>query len=97
MSLRTLPPVVGRHDPDTSHQAAAEDRTSLRMEVYDLLAAYPPGLTDWEITEALGLGDGDKPSVVNRRRECGAVDTLDRRPSPSGRPCVVWALPGGES
>ena len=97
MSLRTLPPVVGRHDPDTSRAAGSEDRTSLRMEVYDLLAAYPPGLTDWEITEALGLGVGDKPSVVNRRRECGAVDTFERRPSPSGRPCAVWALPEAQS
>ena len=93
MSLRTLPPVVGRHDPDTSRAAGSEDRTLLRHKVRELLAAAPDGATDWELWEATGLGVEHKPSVVNRRRECLAVDTKRRRPSPSSRPCVVWELP----
>lgn len=93
MSLRTMPPVVGHHDPDTSHKAAAVDRTSLRRQVQEILEANPNGLTDWEIWDATGRPGWDKPSVVNRRRECGAVETELRRPSPTGHPCVVWVLP----
>lgn len=96
MSLRTLPPVVGRRDPETS-RVGYEDRDPLRLKVRSILRACPDGLTDWELWEATGLGVEHEPSVVNRRRECGAVSTEARRLSPSGRPCVVWVLPEAES
>lgn len=87
-------PNVRASDPDTSHIAAAENeaRASLRSQVHALLLAHPAGATDWELADLLGLDASEKPSVVNRRRECGAVDTGLRRPSPKGKPCVVWAL-----
>ncbi len=84
---------VRASDPDTSHAAAAIDRTSLRARVENVLRRYSPGLTDWEITAALGLDPHRKPSVGKRRQEVGAVDTGHRRPSPDGQPCAVWRLP----
>ena len=88
-------PIYGSHDPDTSRIAAeSSNRDSLRTRVHNLLTAFGP-MTDWELWFLLDDPNVDKPSVVNRRRECGAVDTGERRPSPKGRPCVVWTLPGG--
>lgn len=89
-----FPPIVGTHDPHTSRIAADNDRTALRSIVQRILANHPDGLTDWELWERTGLGVEHKPSVVNRRRECHAIDTGRTRPSPSGRPCAVWTLGG---
>jgi hypothetical protein len=80
-------------DPQTSHQAAALDRVTLRARVHSVLERCPEGLTDHEITAMLGMDDRDKGSCGKRRQECGAIDTGRRRPSPKGVACVVWALP----
>jgi hypothetical protein len=92
--MSAAPPLARRSDPDTSHNAArlATGRISLKQAVRAILEDHPFGATDWEIWEATGLGIEHKPSVVNRRRECGAFDTFMRRPSPTGNPCVVWCL-----
>lgn len=92
MTAPTLFDSVRASDPDTSHAAAALERTSLRDRVRWALESGV-GLTDWDITEALGLDPVQKPTVGKRRQECGAVDSGRRRPSPSGSPCVVWVLP----
>jgi len=74
---------------------------TLRQRVHATLEANPQGLTDWEITVALGLSERRKPSVAKRRQECEAVPALDdffgacmTRPSPDGVPCTVWTLGG---
>lgn len=79
-------------DPDTSHRAAAIERGSLRERVRAVLEMHPDGLTDWELTDVLGLPAADKPAVGKRRQECEAVDSGARRPSPKGMACVVWVL-----
>ena len=89
----SLLPNVRRSDPATSHSAARVDHTGLRADVERVLREHRDGLTDWEITTLLGLPDRRKGSVVKRRAECGAVPTDLTRPSPDGRPCVVWRLP----
>jgi hypothetical protein len=81
-------------DPQTSQQAALGDRGPLRESVQRILWGFEPhGLTDWEITWQLGLSERRKPSVAKRRQELGCVDTGLRRPSPDGRPTLVWRLP----
>lgn len=61
-----------------------------------LRIAGPGGMTDHELTAALGL---PLQSVVPRRRELvqlGLVkDSGDRRATPSGRKAIVWTLPYG--
>lgn len=80
-------------DPATSKVAARLDRGSHRERVRLALVANPHGLTDWELTSAVGVEPHHKPSIGKRRQECGAVDTGLRRRGPHGQPCVVWALP----
>ena len=92
MSAHTLFDSVRPTDPNTSHAAAALVRHSLRDRVRIILAGSD-GMTDWELTDALGLDRSQKPTVGKRRQECGAIDTGLRRPSPSGSPCIVWRLP----
>lgn len=88
----TLPFPARPSDPQTSQQAAAIERHGLRDRVRIILAANPQGLTDHELTAALGLDPAQKPTVGKRRQECGAVDTGVRRPSPTGSSCIVWAI-----
>lgn len=90
-------PNVRHTDPRTSHIAAARDRTFIRDLVVEALNATPGGLTDWELTEAVGLEPIDKPTVGKRRQECGARRVLVdgeplTRPSPKGTQCQVWTL-----
>jgi hypothetical protein len=92
MTLFDLPPNVRASDPDTSRRAALLDRRSIRDQVRRLLVVCPDGLTDWELTETLGLPRHQKPTVGKRRQEVGAVDSGLRRPSPTGQPCIVWRL-----
>lgn len=84
---------VRSSDPDTSHLAAVRPRSDswLQAEIRELLLFTR--MTDWELTTNLGLPAYRKPTVGKRRQEIGAVDTGERRPSPMGRPCVVWTLP----
>lgn len=88
----TLPFPARPSDPQTSQQAASVDRHNLRDRVRSILTEHPAGLTDHELTAALGLDPVQKPTVGKRRQECHAVDTGLRRPSPSGSPCVVWVI-----
>jgi len=81
-------------DPATSRIAAALKRTTLRDRVEAALrAAGRSGATDWELTDLLGLGPEDKPSVGKRRQECRAVDSGVRRKTPKGLAAVVWLHP----
>lgn len=88
----SLPPNVRATDPPTSRTAALVQRHSIRDRVRMVLESHPAGLTDWELTAALGLPDRRKPTVCKRRQELGAVDTGRTRPSPEGLPCIVWTL-----
>lgn len=92
----SFPLPVRPSDPDTSQLAARLDRSSLRDRVAQALRLYPEGLSDWQLTDLLGEPAWRKPSVGKRREELGAVDTGRRALSPSGLPCVVWALDGRE-
>lgn len=87
-----FPPAVRRSDPDTSRAASLPRRVTLRSRVDGVLRRHPDGLTDWELTELLGLPERSKPSVAKRRQELNAVDTGRRRMSPDGHDCIVWAL-----
>jgi hypothetical protein len=88
-----LPFPARASEPDTSHQAAALDRVTLRARVHSVLERCPEGLTDWELTQMMGMPDRRKPSLAKRRGELGCIDTGRRRLSPDGRPMIVWTLP----
>lgn len=85
-------PNVRPSDPSTSHAAALPRRDTLRHRVELALRRHPSGLTDWEITDQLGLPDRRKPSVAKRRQELQAVDTGLTRKSPDAHDCTVWRL-----
>lgn len=86
-ALASLPPAVLR---------------GLRAEVFrELALALPGGLTDQELLQRLRgrLPGFLEESTPGRRRaelvEVGSVeDSGELRPSPSGRPAVVWRLCG---
>lgn len=92
MTLFETSPHVRNTDPDTSRAAAVLPRSNRVEQVRQLLATFPNGLCDWEITRALGLPERKKPSVAKARYRTGAVDTGVRRPSPDGQPTIVWRL-----
>lgn len=91
-TLLPFPPNVRRDDPTTSYEASALKRTSLRARVLDTLERHPNGLTDHELTLAIGEPERRKPSVAKRRQEVGAVDTGQRRTSVDGCACIVWSI-----
>ena len=92
-------PRARRTDPPESHAAAASVRnvTEAQTAVLELLDRFGP-LTDLELAmrHADEATDPVSPSGLRTRRaeltEAGLVhDTLERRESPSGRLCAVWA------
>lgn len=85
-------PHVRATDPDTSRAAAVLPRSSRVEQARRVLESFPNGLTDFELTEALGLPERRKPSVAKARYRTGAVDTGVRRTSPDGCSCIVWRL-----
>lgn len=87
-----FPPNVRRDDPVTSYEASGLNRNTLRARVLDTLERHPNGLTDHELTLAIGEPERRKPSVAKRRQEVGAVDTGERRLSADGCRCIVWTL-----
>lgn len=91
-TLLPFPPNVRKGDPATSYEASALKRTTLRARVLDTLERHPNGLTDHELTLAIGEPERRKPSVAKRRQEVGAFDTGQRRTSPDGCACAVWSL-----
>lgn len=82
-------------DPETSHQAAAahrEQRVTDRERALDaLVAAGGRGLTDFELSDAIGRV---ATSAGKRRHELVAAGMVRyagfRRPSPSGSQAMVW-------
>lgn len=90
-------PVARRSDPETSHSAGdlaasnAENNRQLALRV--LREAGPEGLTDFELSDRCG---GIPQTSIGRRRgelrDLGLVRATDeRRPSPNGATCIVWA------
>lgn len=86
-------------DPATSHAAAQSvtNATDLQRTVLELLKKHGPS-TDMELAQrhADDTDEPASPSGLRTRRaeltEAGLVyDTNERRLSPSGRSCVVWA------
>lgn len=92
-------PRARRTDPPESHAAAASVRnvTQAQAAVLELLDRFGP-LTDLELAmrHSDETTDPVSPSGLRTRRaeltEAGLVyDTHERRESPSGRLCAVWA------
>ena len=94
----TRPARARNTDPQTSHDAAASvtGQTETQRHLLELLANEPA--TDMDLIERWHPEWGPAtPSGLRTRRseltEAGLViDTGERRPSPSGRLCVVWGL-----
>ena len=87
-------PAPVHHDAHDTEWNVAQIKTGTgKRKVFDLLAAFPGGLTDTEIENHLGWR---RPSGSNRRADLATLelvrDTGLRRPSPAGRPQIVWAL-----
>lgn len=93
MTPQALPFPARATDPETSQRAAALQRVTLRQRVEAVLQANPQGVTDWELTDILGLPERRKGSCGKRRQECGAIDSGLRRRSPDGQSVIVWRLP----
>ena len=89
-------------DPDTSVLAALLDpkgRDTIRKRVARAsVAALPGGLTDYDLADLTGR---QQNSVGKRRGELMAEgfirDCGERRPGPSGSPCIVWVWCGHEA
>ena len=85
-------------DPQTSHDAAASvaGQTETQRHLLELLAAEPA--TDMDLMERWQpeWGPATPSGLRTRRSELTeaelVIDTGERRPSPSGRLCVVWGL-----
>lgn len=78
-------------DPDTSHLAAAKDRTSDQERALTILRQHPAGLTD----DALAVLMDRRPTSAGKRRlellERGLVErTNERRPTRTGSTAIVW-------
>jgi len=84
-----------RTDPETAHEAAAENqdvRTSTRREVLIYLQfCRQTGATDYEICEALGIL---RTSAGKRRHELVALGLVEnsgqRRQTDTGSTAIVW-------
>ena len=85
-------------DPQTSHDAAASvtGQTETQRHLLELLAAEPA--TDMDLMERWhpDWGPATPSGLRTRRSELTeaelVIDTGERRPSPSGRLCVVWGI-----
>lgn len=83
-------------DPQTSHDAAASvtGTTETQRHLLELINAEPG--TDLELMQRWPEDWGPASSSGLRTRRCelteagSVIDTGERRPSPSGRLCVVW-------
>jgi hypothetical protein len=95
MSIATLKHGARVTDPETSHAAAERDPIQRERDrdraLFYLQAAYPDGLTDFELGE---LMQRQQTSAGKRRgelRDQGLVrPTEKRRPAPSGSAAIVW-------
>lgn len=93
MQLDLLDYAARTTDPETSHQAAAPDRTTDRACALTILRAHPDGLTDHELAAEMGR---IQTSAGKRRCELmrdGLVEWAGfTRLSPSGSPARVWRV-----
>lgn len=85
-------------DPDTSHAAAAGDRTTDRARALAILRAHPEGLTDDALAELMDR----RPTSAGKRRlelvHAGLVEQTDeRRATRTGSPAIVWRATGGDA
>ncbi len=92
----TTPPPSVCSSP-TSRAAASRIRPDISrlgwLVLETLQRASPDGLTDSEIQQMLGLaGSSERPRRVWLARSGWVVDSGLRRPSPTGRQCVVWIV-----
>lgn len=80
-------------DPDTSRTPTQPRLSAGRLLALDALARHSAGLTDFELAEITGK---PQTSIGKRRGELVAaglvVATLERRPSPTGSPAIVWRI-----
>lgn len=83
-------------DPETSHQAAELARLNKTRDqelVLRIHAQHPFGLTDFELAAFAGRQQTSLGVRRGELRSAGLIDkTEERRPSPSGSPCVVWRI-----
>jgi hypothetical protein len=88
------------HDWSTSLAAATSVRLSAgRLLALQTLAAYPDGLTDFELSD---LTERQQTSIGKRRGELYDYDLVEvalddhgqplKRPAPSGSPALVWRI-----
>lgn len=90
----SLPPAHRAAGWDTERRAARRPREGQRMKVYEAFKKGPrSGMTDYEISEALGVLRG---TVAKRRQELchlGFVEATEwRRRTDSGSSAIVWKL-----
>lgn len=85
-----------RSDPETSHQAADRHpalRQTDRRAALLAHAAYPAGLTDFELADIMGRQQTSAGKRRGELRDLGMIEqTKDRRPAPSRSPAIVWRI-----
>jgi hypothetical protein len=90
-------------DPDTSHAAARRSpslRARDRREALFAHAAYPAGLTDFELGALIGRQQTSAGKRRGELRDAGLIeDAGERRAAPSGASAIVWRItePGIEA
>lgn len=95
LTLDGVRPVARGTDPATSWQAARDAEPNADTHRWRVLrtlrAAYPNGLTDYELGAQLGLQQNSAGKRRGELRDAGFVeDTGQRRPAPSGSLAIVW-------
>lgn len=80
-------------DPDTSVEPSQQRMSKGRLKALACHYLHPDGLTDFELAELI---DSQQTSAGVRRKELEraglVVATTKRRPSPSGKPVIVWRI-----
>lgn len=78
-------------DPDTSHEAAKLNTTTLESRVFEVINANGPMTTE-EIARATGIDlQSITPRIAPLRRKGMIYDTGMRKKGEAGRPRIVWA------
>lgn len=86
-------PSVRVSDPDTCVEPSEPRMSKGRAKVLAAHFGHPDGLTDFEAADLVG---SQQTSAGVRRKELERagliVATNTRRPSPSGKPVIVWRI-----
>lgn len=86
-------PSVRVNDPDTCQEPSEFRMSKGRMAALAGHVQRPDGLTDFELADLIG---SQQTSAGVRRKELEraglVVATTNRRPSPSGKPVIVWRI-----